>query len=533
MKPSIRHVAALVSCALAVMASMASAAHAQEPLTVPEEIALARINEIRALGDPIQRLSWPDFEPASAPAIFYEPDAWAIAVGFDAPPEGFGPIAGRTDAGRQVYRAGRGAFHAGSRSPALISGRWTVLSRFDPAEAAPAGDRMGRPAAEEAIDDFMRDAFMIHLMTQRKRATPLPTGTAAYPASAELMALTSLENRALVTPLQTREVTERNLEDYRRRVKEVVAIRHAREKLMGAELTELERGIEMTDGLGYYTATLAPRQALNAVLAPSDLGKTDGTFRDFSHAVQLRALMVNYPLSFTADNPDATQPQIAWRAAALATLLDRIDAKWRPRALKAEAALIDLLAEKQEVKPEDEAALLATAKTDYQYDAVLKLAGYDLERVTARRGETLSKLFPSPGKGEAGRLEIRLDGAPVEAYLDDPAATRHLGDGRLLHAGSLTLKAPGLSLAAAPRPQESPRVMTRAGARRDALSSIVVGLAGVEATLGGRKPKPGGAGRKITTEDPLLVKAPGFSLTVTSGRVSEGPDGSLQVDMGK
>lgn len=524
-------VCAALTWSIAWIIAAPAGARAAEPVSFGTEIALARLREIRTLVAPIQTLGWPDFEPPSVPAIFYEPGDWAVAVGFEQPPPGFHLVEGVKDVDRPVYEAGPGTFHHEGRSPALVAGRWTVLSRFEQPEPLPSGARMGRRNAEEALAAFVGDAFMIHLMKQRKASTPFPTGTAAYPESPELMALTSMEQEALVAPLQFRQVTERNIEEYRTKVRQAIAIRHARWKLMGPELAALEDEIERTEGLGLYGATLGIRQAVNQAVKPSDIGKTDGTFKEYAHAFQSRVFMINYPMSFTVDNPAFTLPQVAQRGCALATLLDREDVKWHPDGLAGDKPLIDALAAKQDLKPDDEPALLEAAKADFRYDALVRLAQADLTRLRRDREAELARLFPAG----SDRLEIRLKGDRVATYIDDPMTTGHLGEGRLTHPGGLGVKGPGFDLSAAPVPDAGPpRVLTQAGARRDALKSVLVRLpAGAELTLGGKRLRIGRSVTSLTTEKPLRLNAPGLDLILTAGTVSAGPDGSVQVEMSK
>ena len=524
---------------LGVLCTMTHA-RAAEALSPGERIALARLKEIRTVADPIQRLSWPDFNAADVASVMYEPDGWAVAVGFKSPPPGFTPIDGVMDGDRPVYRAAPGAFsqviHDG-RSPALVAGQWAVLSRFDPPETVPSGLYTGRRSAEEALAAFVGDSFLIHLMQQRKKTTPFSIGTAAYPETPELMALTTMENAALVAPLQFRQVDERNIEEFRKKMKEAVAVHHARLKLIGPELADLEKEIENTEGLGLYSATLVYRHAINQSFKPTAVADADPTFRGYEHAFQNRVMATNYPLSYTVDNPAMTQRLVAQRGGTIGSVLDKIDAPWRPEAPEGKASRFDALAAKQEIKPDDEPAMLEAAKADYRYDLLLGLATDDLARLRRQREAVVARLFPAG----ASRLVITLSGAPVASYQDDPDTTGHLGEGRLLHPGGVSLQTAGLRVivsgaieatGAAGALGVEPALMTQAGARRDAVKTITVRL-GLDSglTIGGKRLKTVKSGTLLSQTLPLELKTPEIALKVTAGMVSTAPDGSVQVDL--
>ena len=115
-------------------------------------------------------------------------------------------------------------------------------------------------------------------------------------------------------------LTEKNIGEFHRMVRTVVAIRRARWSLMGEELAGLEKEIELSEGLRLFTATMVHRHALNRTLTSTDPGKTDGTFVSWVNGPAMRMLGMGYPMFFTGDNPAATLPQVAVRGAVLGAL---------------------------------------------------------------------------------------------------------------------------------------------------------------------------------------------------------------------
>ena len=75
--------------------------------------------------------------------------------------------------------------------------------------------------------------------------------------------------------------------------------------------------------------------------------------------------------------------------------------------------------------------------------------------------------------------------------------------------------------------------MTWAGARRDMLKSITVGLAGeeVKVHLGDDPVEAGGEPVYLGPERPLVIEAPGLRLRITSGVLKPGPLGALVVEI--
>src|SRR5678816_3226020 len=258
----------MMAAAIALGATGAEVSPSSSAMGV--RIGLARLAEVHTLSEAIQKQSWPDFDMSTIPAILYEPGGEAVAVGFPEPPAGFHRLESIQDANRPVDVAGPGVFDHQGPSPALVAGQWAVISRFDPPVAVPSGNHVGRRAAEEALADFTGDAFLIHLMRQRKTPTPFSPGPGAYPESAELMALTTIENEAMVAAVQFRDISERNIDEYQNKMKQAVAVRHARWALIGPELAQLERQIENTEGLGLYTATVVYRQIFIRGYTPSE-----------------------------------------------------------------------------------------------------------------------------------------------------------------------------------------------------------------------------------------------------------------------
>jgi hypothetical protein len=175
------------------------------------------------------------------------------------------------------------------------------------------------------------------------------------------------------------------------------------------------------------------------------------------------------------------------------------------------------------LKPEEEAAFLEEAKTRHFYSTALRLAREDLERSVRGREQTLARDFP-PGRG---RLEIRLKGERVAAYLDDPVGQGYLGGGMLAHPGRLEIHGPGMDLGMKPiQGAARPRVLTAAKARRDELTGITLNIPeGASITIGGEAYHADGKARRLTSLAPFRLTAEGLELRVSSGTLKSGRDG--------
>ena len=517
------HVAVLMSVSFGAGAT----AGPDDTATLGQSIVLARLEEIKAIGVLMAEQTWPGFDPLAVPAILYEPGGWAFAIGFPEPPSGFAAIEGVKHGERALYRAPVGSFAHKGRSPALIDGRWAVISTFEPPRVAPAGARMGREAGEEGLGRFVGDAFAIFLMERRGRKTPFVTGPAAYPESAELMALTTLENRAMTTPLQLASITEKNIDAYHRMFRAVVAIRHARWKLMGEEVAGLEREIELTEGLRLYTETMVHRYAMNRLLVSTGPEKGDGSFVRWVNGGAMRMLGVGYPMFSTADNPAFTLPQVAVRGAILAALVDKSAAAWRPDAISGDTALIDLLARMEKLERDAEPAILAEVKKEYEYEPILKLAEDDLARLQRDRAAWRRSHFP-PGPA---LVEIVLPAGEAATYADDPWTTGHLGGGALTHPGGLTLKTGGIEIEAAPAAEGGAGlILTESGSRRQHVNRVILALpSDGSLSVAGKPYKRSEKPRPVNDMEPLTIEAPGLKLRAGRGSILRKPDGSLQV----
>ncbi len=498
-----------------------------------ESMVLGRLQEIHAMGRAFKDLTWLGFDPSAIPAVILDPDGGAMAVGFAEPPARFKlmKLIERTD--QLVFRAAPGVFNDPGGSPARVSGEWAVVSRIDPPAPGPDGRFLGRRSAEEWIADFVGDAFLAYLAGSRKESRTFAVGAATYPDSADLMALTTLERRilqqAIVMPFD-----ETNFEEFVRLVRHLIAVRHARWKLMGPELASIEQAIENWDGLRLYVAALVYRNALSRTFSPIPISHLDPTYSGLAATSMLFRLMItNYPLTFTPDAPTFTRAQVAYGGGSLGFLLDRVSRQWYEKAEAGDSSLIDMLAEQTELKAgqsglkaEGEAADLEAAKRRNFYHAALRLAREDLKRSVKQREETLARDFP-PGPR---RLEIHLTGDRLTVYQDDLATTSDLGGGMVVHRGRLEIHGPGVDLTLEPgRDPFRTGVLTRAKARRDELTGITLILPdGVSLTVGQAPYRPERTPRTVTPEAPLRVKAQGIELQAVAGAL-RAAGGGLEV----
>ncbi len=525
----------IVTVTLLASGSLVSTA-AGETLGLGEEMALARLEEIRAVGKAYRERLWPGFDPSEVPAILFEPGGWAMAVGFSEPPEGFRLAEGLRDGQRPVYRAGAGKFTHEGRSPARVGGRWAVLMEIEGPDPMPVGLHMGRRSAEEAIADFIGDAFLLFLMDRRGADTPFVSEIVSYPDSAELMALTAVEHRALLQSARMLEVDETNIDQFLETARQIVAVRRARWNLMGPEVAAHERAIESWESLRCYTVFSLHRLSAWGGITPAGIAAREPTYLGYKNGPMFRTLMTNYPLTRSPDNPTATAAEVAARGCTMAFLLDRIDFRygwkerpggWRSFALPGDEPLVETLAGGGGARPEEDGPYLEAAKERHQYDPALRLARADLERLRKEREDLFNRLFP-PGD----RLEIHLGGVKAEWYEDDSATTGHLGMGRLVHGGRLALRTSGVDLSTeGAEAKGMPRVLTRAGASRGTLESIIVRLGeGSTLAVGGRSHVPAGERFDLSPHRPLLLNAAGLRLEVSEGTLGPGPEGSLHVE---
>ena len=523
-------VASVVVTAGAVIPPQAAA-----PITAPsqgETLALARLAEVRSIGRRLDKVNWPGFEVTEYPVVLFQPGGWALAAGFPKAPEGFEKIPGARDHDRPVYRISEpGGFSDPGRSPALVSGRWAVISRFDPPPVIPPEGHMGRPGAEKAIARILGDAFMIHVMEKRGRESPFPSGVPIYPDSAELTALTAVEHRLLLASTRVVNLDEKNFDAFKDLARRIVAVRRERWRIMGPETAALEHAVESTYGLGDLIEQSTHRMATLGGFIMEPISEEDPTYQEHANSLLLRLMMTNYPMSFTPDSPAATVDQIAARARNLGYLVNRITGRlgWKglegdyaARVIEGRDALVELLAGGDESET-DAAALLEQAKEKQGYLALLRLAREDLIRLIRSREETVGVLFP-PGPG---RLDIRL--AAVEASIaNDMKGTIHAGKGRSFHTGELRIRAEGLDLALDEYPlSDRPRVMTLLdpGSRR--LEGIAIRLDGLAVSVAGRPLEPGFSPASLEPGSPLVVDGHGIRLEARAGTLSAGGDGGL------
>ncbi len=494
-----------------------------------ERTALARIEQVYVMQRAFRPAAWKEFLPHEVPAVLHEPGGAALAAGFPEPPPGFRPLAGVRDAAdRPVFRAEPGAFAPPGRSPAQVAGRWAVVSEVAAPEPVPSGLRMGRPQAESAIAAHVSDALMVHLMRARGTTRPYPVGPAAYPESPDLTALAYLQQRALLRAAQMVNVTERNIGELHRLLRQVVAVWRSRARLVGPELAALEREVELTDGLGLYARTIVLRSGV-VNFEPPPIAEWDATFGGYASSPMNRILLTNEPLLHFPDGPDATWPQIALRACALGFQLDRLSADWAEKAMPGDRSFADLVAEILPLTADQEAEHLESAKKEQRYEVALRLAREDIERVRAGRRSIQDRRFP-PGRS---LLVVSVAPGGVSSYQDDPWTTGHAGEGKLLHPGALLLEGPGLSLAQDPGgAADRPPVLTVAGGRRDAVGKVYLALPEeASVRIGGRPAGRLRAPAPLDDERPLELSWPGLRLRVARGVLESAPDGTWKVTL--
>jgi len=165
---------------LALLLMPAPAARGQQPepwkppegISIYEQMALARLQEVHAVGEAFKVLTWPGFDPGAQPTLMVQPDGSAMAVGFPRPPEGFRAIEGVSDANRPVFRAPPGVFQDSGEPVARVGDTWAAVARIEVPTMPVSGRRLGRRLAEEEIAEFIGDAFLVYLTGARPASTP-------------------------------------------------------------------------------------------------------------------------------------------------------------------------------------------------------------------------------------------------------------------------------------------------------------------------------------------------------------------------
>ncbi len=531
MIPRSRIRALLLAAAISACSMPASAAEGRAGIVHGENLALARQAAARSISRRFDRVVWPGFDAGEAPAVIFQPGGWAVAAGFPEPPEGFELIPGIQDGDRPVYRVTEpGGFTDPGRSPARVAGRWAVISRIDPPPVIPPPGRLGRPVAEEAIARFIGDAFMIHLAQARGLESPFPSGIPVYPDSAELTALTAVEQRLLLETARVVNLDETNIEEFKEMARQIVAVRRERWRIMGPETAGLEHAVESTYGMGDLIEQSVNRMAMLGGFVPRQIFESDPTYLGHGNSLLLRLIRTNYAMGFTPDSPAATVDQITARARNLGFLLIKIDdllgwkglkGGWKDPVVEGKTPLVDLLAGGDESKETDAGDLLERAKEEQGYVSFLRLAREDLGRMVRDREAAIGALFPA---GDS--LEIRLGSVPA-SLANDMAATIHLGKGRSLHSGKLDIRAGGFHLALDEYPPSpGPRVMTTLNLDRS-LAGITLRLEGLEVRLAGEPigtlPRP----LDLGPDRALTAAAPGLRIEAGSGSLSRRDDGAL------
>lgn len=527
--------AALVLMVAALVA--APAGRAQQPagprLSVGEGIGVARLSQIRSMSEAFHFVLWPDFSPSSIPAIIHQPGGWAIAVGFDPIPEGFAPIEGVADGERPIYRLDRSVTQMlpgppDRKSPARIAGQWCVVMEFEQPAAMPAGSHVGRRPAEQALADFMGDAFLLHVMKLRGASSPFVPVPSSWPEKAELIALSHVEQRILSRAI-IYGPNERNMEGFHQLIRQLLAVRRARWRLLGPELSAAEQGIENWEGLRQYAIGQVYRLAFtgDAEMEAAAVG-VDPTFDEFRGSNPMKTEVTHLPARLLASGPSTTPGQIVARTGVLTYLMDWLGhPAWREKCVAGDRPLIDLINEKIELKPEDEAALLDSAKADLRYDLSLRLAEEDLKSASAAREAELKRLFPEG----PSRLTVRIaDDLTLDSVVD-PWTSAYVGEGRRLHPGGLRLSGGGLRLNLEAGLAEG-ALMTKTDRPLGTVRIVTLSLPlSARVLVGGKAWKPRSSPRELVPGKALEVAWPGLDLRCEAGRISKGPGGSIEVEI--
>jgi len=508
----------------AVAAGTAAPRAGDEPLGVQERAAIARVRALESLRG---LLPWQDFDPTEYPFIVHAPGEWALAFGFEAPPDGFATVDDVIVAGRPVTRNASCSFAPPPWSPAKVGGSWAVISEAVAPEAAPAGSHLGGPSSEETLARMVGDAFGLYLMRKRGTSSPHVAVPVGYPDSPELIALTSLERKILLELFRIKALTELTIPNQRRLSRQAIAVHEERARLIGPELAAAERDVERWDGLRADAAQVVHKLAMQGSFRPEGLEAADPGFNGNSISGLNRGLLLSYPTSLVVDGPAATVAQIAGRFCALGFAAERMDGAWRIRAVDGDRSVIDILAAALGAPREGETTsapeLLTQAKESFDYDLLLDAGREVLQRITVGREAILAAI----GAG-ADKVVIRLNGAAVTEYVEDAATARHLGGGSLLHEKALTVRTTSLELQYLPaRPVTPLRVITRSTNRSDRIAEIaLVGAPGrPPLSLFESQSSQGGM------ETGLKLEGEGLKARIARARVTKGAEGETIIEV--
>jgi len=489
-----------------------TAGQTQPALSVGERIAIARLREARAAGDGFTNPNVPDFDPAHYPSVIYEPGEWAVAAGFMQAPPGFAAIEGVEVAGKPVWRAPDGTFvppKTGRRSPARLWGEWAVIAEISAPQVLLSEDHTGRISGEEWLSGFLADGYMLYLMRQRKAETPYVAAPVVWPDSAELAALSALQQR-LIMRSGRMHVTEKNVADWYALLAQLVAVTHERRRVLGPQLTAREHAVELTDGVRHWVVTLLPRLGLLGGFERTPIHESDPTFHGYADSPVLRSALSYETLIAFPDSPASSRRQIATRAGEIINLIEMLKLwSWRVDLVAGIRPLIDQVGDRISYKIEEEPAHLQKGKADNGYDLALSLAASDLEVLRRGREALLATTFP-PGKE---RLEIQL-ASPV-TWTGPPEGSSWLGEGRWLVTSELSLDTPALRLRKTA--QGSP-VLVREGDRPGTVSGLLLVI-------------PPGQQPTQKTASRFSATPAGLEVSLTGGSLSIGPDGTGRLSL--
>jgi hypothetical protein len=395
-------------------------------VTPVDRLYLERLGEALVLSRATSGKIWPEWGLEKTPILIYEAGRVAYLVNHPAPPPDFP----RLDLKIPLL----GAVHAKfGRDPRFSANTSVMLG-----EVPTACVGYTSSASESETPSLRFIALVFHEAFHALQAKAGKPGKGMvegillrYPdLDAENLALAQIEQMILHQLVRFDDVPDPD------RVRAFLAVREARRRLLGNEFLHGERGIEYQEGIPTYVEVRVLEEAKKAAAGMPGFGAEDPYSLGFSLAPEIRAAhFYGRLLRFTSD-AGSFRERAYGTGMALALVLDRLGAEWKPAVFGSDKYLDEILAEKVPLPPDASAALLARVRTEYGFPGILRVVQEKVGAIREERRLALEKFQRQEGL----RITVKAPpGLPVEIRGFDPLNIQKIDASNAIHRRILEL----------------------------------------------------------------------------------------------
>ncbi|HMG17129.1 MAG TPA: hypothetical protein VK573_00285 [Gemmatimonadales bacterium] len=358
---------------------------------IAQEPPAAEVARLKTVHERVTRLShesgeliWPGFRPDTIPVLYVLPGQGVLLLGWSGPaPEGFTPVAG-------------GAWQPGAARGAASTG--TELAGRPAAQVV-----VGTQTASELVGLTVHEAFHVFRRLAQRENSFLVSSYPVFDARNE--AGMALEGRILAAAQRARDRTAK-----RALVRQFLAVRESRHRMLGGDLAAFEQLAELNEGLAEY-----------ALLRAGEITNEHPTFGDRLAGLE----------GLTADRTRSIRLRYYATGSAQAHLLDLLAGpsfSWKARLVAENLTLQDLLAEVSEYRrAEDD--LRRHAEGAFAMRAIEAAADSGVGKLRVFRRAQVDSLLGAPGV----LLVMTLEGRSLGLCGIDPQNLLQVDQGVLLH----------------------------------------------------------------------------------------------------